>query len=33
MAKRGVFIIDRVVQQEMGGGVDLVNDVWYIPNY
>lgn len=32
MAKRGIFIIDRVVQEEMGGGVDLVNDVWHIPN-
>lgn len=32
MAKRGVFIVDRVVQEEMGGGVDLINDVWHIPN-
>jgi len=31
MAKRGVFIVDRVVQEEMGGGVDLENDVWHIP--
>jgi hypothetical protein len=31
MATKGVFIIDRVVQEEMGGGVDLENDVWYIP--
>ena len=32
MAKKGVFIVDRVVQEQMGGGVDLENDLWYIPN-
>lgn len=32
MAKIGVYIIDRVVQEEMGGGVDLSKDVWYIPS-
>ena len=32
MAERGVHVVDRVVQEEMGGGVDLVNDLWYIPN-
>ncbi|WP_297691878.1 ADP-ribosylglycohydrolase family protein, partial [uncultured Eudoraea sp.] len=32
MAKTGIYIIDRVVQEEMGGGVDLEKDVWYIPN-
>jgi len=31
MAEGGVYIIDRVVQEEMGGGVDLEKDVWYIP--
>lgn len=31
MAKIGIFIIDRVVQDEMGGGIDLINNVWYIP--
>lgn len=31
MAKKGVYIIDRVVQEEMGGGVDLTQDIWYIP--
>lgn len=31
MAKKGVFIIDRVVQEELGGGIDLYNDVWFIP--
>jgi imidazolonepropionase-like amidohydrolase len=32
MAKNGVFIIDRVVQEEAGGGVDLQNDRWLIPD-
>ena len=32
MAERGVLVVDRVVQEEMGGGVDLANDLWYIPN-
>ena len=32
MAKKGVFIVDRVVQEKMGGGVDLEKDVWYIPD-
>ncbi len=32
MAKKGIYIIDRVVQEEMGGGVDLTKDVWYIPD-
>lgn len=32
MAKTGVYIVDRVVQEEMGGGVDLNEDVWYIPS-
>ena len=31
MAERGLMIIDRVVQEEMVGGVDLVNDQWLIP--
>ena len=33
MAKRGIYIIDRVVIEEMEGGVDLENDVWYIPDH
>lgn len=33
MAKIGVFIIDRVVQEKFGGGVDLEKDVWYLPQY
>ena len=32
MAQTGVFVIDRVVQEELGGGIDLKKDVWYIPN-
>ena len=31
MAEKGIFVIDRIVQEEMGGGVDLVNDRWLIP--
>jgi len=31
MAQKGIFIIDRVVQEQMQGGVDLENNVWYIP--
>ncbi len=31
MAERGVRIIDRVVLEEMHGGVDPERDVWYIP--
>lgn len=31
MARKGVFITDRVVQEQMNGGVDLKKDVWYIP--
>lgn len=31
MAERGAFVVDRVVQEEMGGGVDLVNNLWFIP--
>ena len=27
----GVKIIDRIVQDKMGGGIDLEKDVWYIP--
>ena len=31
MAKRGIQIIDRIVIEQIKGGVDLKNDVWYIP--
>jgi len=32
MAEVGVYIVDRVVQEQMGGGIDLKKDIWYIPN-
>lgn len=32
MAEKGVFVVDRVVQERMAGGVDLEKDVWYIPD-
>lgn len=31
MAKKGIYVIDRVVQEELGGGIDLEKDLWYIP--
>jgi hypothetical protein len=31
MAEKGVLIVDRVVQEEMGGGVDLSANQWFIP--
>ncbi|WP_296702309.1 ADP-ribosylglycohydrolase family protein [Algoriphagus sp.] len=31
MAQTGVFIVDRMVQEKLGGGVNLEEDVWYIP--
>jgi hypothetical protein len=31
MALKGIWIIDRVVQEEMRGGVDLKNNLWYLP--
>jgi hypothetical protein len=32
MARTGVLIVDRVVQDEMKGGVDLERNLWYIPD-
>ncbi len=32
MAKWGVYITDRAVQEQMGGGVDLQKNQWYIPS-
>ena len=32
MAEKGVFITDRVVQEELNGGIDLDKNVWYIPS-
>jgi hypothetical protein len=31
MATIGIYIIDRVVQDEMGGGIDPKKNAWYIP--
>jgi len=31
MATKGVFVVDRVVQEQMKGGIDLEKNVWYIP--
>ena len=31
MAKIGIYVVDRIVQEELGGGVDLKKDIWYIP--
>jgi hypothetical protein len=31
MANIGVFITDRVIQDELGGGIDLNKNLWYIP--
>ena len=31
MAQKGLKIIDRVVEEEMGGWIDLEKDRWYIP--
>jgi hypothetical protein len=31
MALKGIWIIDRVVQESLGGSVDLQQDKWYIP--
>ncbi|WP_304238205.1 ADP-ribosylglycohydrolase family protein [Jiulongibacter sediminis] len=31
MAQKGLFVIDRVVQENLGGGVDPKKNCWYIP--
>jgi len=31
MAKKGIFIVDRVVQNHLKGGIDLNKNIWYIP--
>ena len=31
MANVGIFITDRVVQEDLGGGIDLKKNIWYIP--
>jgi len=32
MAKIGIYIVDRVVQEQMNGGVDLKKDIWIVPD-
>ena len=32
MAKMGIYVVDRIVQEKLGGGIDLNKDLWYIPN-
>jgi hypothetical protein len=32
MAETGVHVVDRVVQERMGGGVSLADDAWYVPD-
>jgi hypothetical protein len=32
MAKMGIYVVDRVVQEKLGGGIDLEKDLWYIPD-
>ncbi|MCB9080549.1 MAG: ADP-ribosylglycohydrolase family protein [Lewinellaceae bacterium] len=32
MALKGVWVIDRLVQEEMNGGIDLTKNSWYIPH-
>ncbi len=31
MAEMGIYVTDRVVQEQMGGGIDLTANVWYLP--
>ncbi len=31
MAEKGIHITDRVVQEELEGGIDTISDIWYIP--
>lgn len=31
MAMKSLWIIDRVIQEEMGGGIDRKNNTWYVP--
>ncbi len=32
MADNGVYLVDRVIQEEIEGGIDLKKDLWYVPN-
>tara|TARA_B100000945_G_scaffold317679_1_gene321004 strand:- start:279 stop:1619 length:1341 start_codon:yes stop_codon:yes gene_type:complete len=31
MANIGIFITDRIIQEDLGGGIDLKKNIWYIP--
>jgi hypothetical protein len=31
MAKKGIFVADRVIQEQMKGGIDLKKGIWYLP--
>jgi hypothetical protein len=31
MAEKGLFVVDRVVQEQMKGGIDLEHNQWFIP--
>ena len=31
MANLGIYITDRVIQDELGGGIDLNKNIWYVP--
>jgi hypothetical protein len=32
MPQKGVFMVDRIVQERMKSGVDLTENVWFIPD-
>ena len=32
MSKMGIYVVDRIVQEQMGGGIDLDQGVWYVPD-
>ena len=32
MANMGIYVVDRVVQEKLGGGIDLEKGLWYIPD-
>lgn len=32
MSKMGIYVVDRIVQEQMGGGIDLDKGVWYVPD-
>ena len=32
MANMGIYVVDRVVQEKIGGGTDLEKGLWYIPD-